>query len=100
MTMEENDGLKDEDENEQEPVPEGQRLGLIYVEVPALLRILTGQATVNIEGLPEDAVLHNAVWDFSRNSVVLVVEHPDFDTVPPGGMIPLLGNVHVQLKKK
>ena len=64
------------------------RLKRFEVSGELLLQLGKGTYRVVKNELPDDCVIHSAVWDASRNVFVAIIEHDSFGDVHPSAQIP------------
>lgn len=76
-----------------------RRLKTLIVTPPALQRLAEeGEHHYRAAGLPKDAQIAGAYFDYDRQQVGVIFEHPSFEVVPDGHLIPELEAVFTDLR--
>ena len=66
------------------------RLARLLISPEVLLGIAQGRFEVVREALPPDVVLRQMVYDPKVHALTLVIEHPSFEEIEKGMIIPIL----------
>jgi hypothetical protein len=80
----------DFDQEDRNPIP--RRIALLRVSPELVLGLLQNHNDHRItsKGLPSDAAVVGADYDFQYRSFVLTLESPEFHEVPLGGIAPYI----------